>query len=63
MNRLILPRRRFLGGLALGAGGLILSGCDAITENDTLVSTIRKADRLTYQAQRTLVGQIGRAHV
>lgn len=57
MNRLILPRRRFLGGLALGAGGLILSGCDAITENDTLVSTIRKADRLTYQAQRTLVGR------
>jgi DMSO/TMAO reductase YedYZ molybdopterin-dependent catalytic subunit len=55
MNRLILPRRRFLGGLALGAGGLALSGCDAITENDALVSAIKKADRLTYHSQRTLV--------
>ncbi|MEQ1597708.1 MAG: molybdopterin-dependent oxidoreductase [Casimicrobium sp.] len=55
MNKLILPRRRFLGGLALGAGGLALSGCDAIVENDALVATIRKADRLTYHAQRTLV--------
>lgn len=55
MNRLILPRRRFLGGLVLGAGGLALSGCDAIVENDALVSTIRKADRLNYHAQRTLV--------
>jgi DMSO/TMAO reductase YedYZ molybdopterin-dependent catalytic subunit len=55
MSKLILPRRRFLGGLALGAGGLALSGCDAIVENEALVSTIRKADRLTYHAQRTLV--------
>jgi DMSO/TMAO reductase YedYZ molybdopterin-dependent catalytic subunit len=55
MSKLILPRRRFLSGLALGAGGLALSGCDAIVENDALVSTIRKADRLTYHAQRTLV--------
>lgn len=55
MNRLILPRRRFLGGLALGAGGLMLTGCDAIVENDALVSMIRKADRLTYHSQRALV--------
>ncbi|MEQ1537878.1 MAG: molybdopterin-dependent oxidoreductase [Sphingorhabdus sp.] len=55
MSKLILPRRRFLGGLAVGAGGLALAGCDAIVENDALVSTIRKADRLTYHAQRTLV--------
>ena len=57
MSRLILPRRRFLGGLALGAGGLALAGCDAIVENDALVGTIRKADRLTYHAQRTLVSR------
>jgi DMSO/TMAO reductase YedYZ molybdopterin-dependent catalytic subunit len=55
MSKLILPRRQFLGGLALGAGGLAVSGCDAIVENDALVATIRKADRLTYHAQRTLV--------
>jgi DMSO/TMAO reductase YedYZ molybdopterin-dependent catalytic subunit len=55
MTQLILPRRRFLGGLALGAGGLMLTGCDAIVENDALVSTIKKADRLTYHSQRALV--------
>ena len=57
MSQLIIPRRRFLGGLALGAGGLALAGCDAIVENERLVSTIKKADRLTYHAQRTLVGR------
>lgn len=57
MSQLIIPRRRFLGGLALGAGGLALAGCDAIVENESLVSTIKKADRLTYHAQRTLVGR------
>jgi DMSO/TMAO reductase YedYZ molybdopterin-dependent catalytic subunit len=57
MSKLILPRRRFLGGLALGAGGLALGGCDAITENESLLAGIRKADRLTYGAQRSLVGR------
>ena len=55
MSRLIIPRRRFLGGLAAGVGGLALGGCDAITENDSLLATVRKADRLTYHAQRSLV--------
>ncbi len=57
MSQLILPRRRFLGGLALGAGGLALAGCDAIVENDAIVSTIKKADQLNYHAQRTLVSR------
>lgn len=57
MSLLILPRRRFLGGLALGAGGLALTGCDAIVENESLIATIKKADRLNYHAQRTLVSR------
>jgi DMSO/TMAO reductase YedYZ molybdopterin-dependent catalytic subunit len=57
MNNLILPRRRLLGGLALGAGGLLLSGCDAITENESLLATVQKADGLTYGAQRSLVAR------
>lgn len=55
MSGLILPRRRFLGGLAVGTGALALGGCDAITENESVLNTIRKADRLTYGAQRILV--------
>jgi len=55
MNRLIVPRRRFLGGLALGAGGLALGGCDAIVDNDSVLDTIRKADRLNFTAQRSLI--------
>ncbi len=55
MNRLIVPRRRFLSGLALGAGGLALGGCDAIVDNDSVLDTIRKADRLNFAAQRSLI--------
>jgi DMSO/TMAO reductase YedYZ molybdopterin-dependent catalytic subunit len=55
MSQLILPRRRFLGGIAFGAGGLALSGCDAIVENESLLDTVKKADQLTYGAQRSLV--------
>jgi DMSO/TMAO reductase YedYZ molybdopterin-dependent catalytic subunit len=55
MSQLILPRRRFLGGLALGAGGLALGGCDAIVESESLLATVKKADRLTYRAQRSLI--------
>jgi DMSO/TMAO reductase YedYZ molybdopterin-dependent catalytic subunit len=57
MSQLIFPRRRFLGGLALGAGGLALSGCDAIVENESLLAAVKKADRLTYGSQRSLVGR------
>jgi DMSO/TMAO reductase YedYZ molybdopterin-dependent catalytic subunit len=57
MSELILPRRRFLGGLALGAGGLALAGCDAIVENDAILGTVKKADKLTHAAQRSLVGR------
>lgn len=55
MSHLILPRRRFLGGLALGAGGLALGGCDAITDNDRVLDIVKRADRLSYGAQRSLV--------
>jgi DMSO/TMAO reductase YedYZ molybdopterin-dependent catalytic subunit len=55
MNKLILPRRRFLAGMALGTGSLALAGCDAITDNDAVLDVVKKADRLTHGAQRSLV--------
>lgn len=55
MSQLILPRRRFLQGMALGTGGLALTGCDAISDNDAVLDVVRQADRLNYGAQRSLV--------
>jgi DMSO/TMAO reductase YedYZ molybdopterin-dependent catalytic subunit len=55
MSQLILPRRGFLQAAALGTGGLMLAGCDAITDNDAVLDVVRQADRLTYGAQRSLV--------
>lgn len=57
MSGLILPRRRFLQAAVLGTGGLALAGCDAIVVDDGPRNFIRKADRLTYGAQRLLVGR------
>lgn len=57
MSKLILPRRRFLGGLALGTGGLALGGCDAIVDNDAVLGTVRKADWLNRAGQRSLISR------
>jgi DMSO/TMAO reductase YedYZ molybdopterin-dependent catalytic subunit len=55
MSKLILPRRRFIQGAALATGSFALAGCDAITDNDSVLDTVRKADSLTWRAQRSLV--------
>jgi DMSO/TMAO reductase YedYZ molybdopterin-dependent catalytic subunit len=55
MNEILLPRRRLLSGLALGAGGIALSGCDALVENPTADRLIKSAEQLTFTAQRSLV--------
>jgi DMSO/TMAO reductase YedYZ molybdopterin-dependent catalytic subunit len=55
MSKLILPRRRFLEAMAVGVGSLTLTGCDALTENEDVHNFIKKADQLTYGAQRSLV--------
>jgi DMSO/TMAO reductase YedYZ molybdopterin-dependent catalytic subunit len=54
MSELLLPRRRFLGGLAAGAGGLVLSGCDALVENPAADRLIKSAEGLNYRAQRLI---------
>lgn len=55
MNEILLPRRRLLSGLALGAGGVMLSGCDALVDNPTADRLIKSAEHLTFTAQRALV--------
>lgn len=57
-GRQLLPRRRFLAGLAAGAGGLILPGCDALNENERFRSVLTLAERLNYASQRSITGRM-----
>jgi len=52
----ILSRRRLLRAGALGAGGLILSGCDRLNESPGFRSLLESAERLHMRSQR-LVGR------
>jgi DMSO/TMAO reductase YedYZ molybdopterin-dependent catalytic subunit len=53
-GKLLLPRRRFLTGAALGTGGLLLSGCDMLTENESFRSVLRSGEALNKTAQRLI---------
>jgi DMSO/TMAO reductase YedYZ molybdopterin-dependent catalytic subunit len=51
---IVLPRRRFVSGLAVGTGGLMLAGCDRLSDNDTFRGALRGAEKLTYNSQRLI---------
>ena len=53
-GKIMMPRRRFLTGAALGGGGLMLSGCDVLTENDRFRSVLRSGEALNKTAQRLI---------
>jgi DMSO/TMAO reductase YedYZ molybdopterin-dependent catalytic subunit len=57
MNAFIVPRRRILGGLAAGAGGIALGGCDVIVENPKVDAVVKRAEQLTFRAQRSLTAR------
>jgi len=48
----MISRRRLIGSLGLGAGGLLLSGCDRLDRNATFRGALRSAEGLTMRAQR-----------
>jgi len=49
---MIVSRRRLIGTLATGAGGLLLSGCEKINATPAVRATLRSAEGLTMRAQR-----------
>lgn len=49
-----IPRRRFLGGLAAGTGGLLLGGCDRLAESAAFRPVLFSGERLHYTAQRLI---------
>ncbi len=52
---LILPRRKFLTAAALGGGGMLLGGCDALTENEGFRNFLRSGEALNKGAQRLIM--------
>lgn len=57
MSRIHLGRRKLLGGLAAGTGGLLLAGCDKIVATPAVNNALRGAtDPLHYRSQRLISG-------
>ena len=60
MASLILNRRRLIGLGAAGAGSMLLAGCNQFDflgqRDDPVRNFLERANMLTYQAQRALVG-------
>ena len=55
MSELVIGRRAMLGGLTLGAGGLLLSGCDRLNASPDVRSFLEGAEQLHYRSQRRVV--------
>jgi DMSO/TMAO reductase YedYZ molybdopterin-dependent catalytic subunit len=53
--KMLLPRRRFLTAAAVGGSGLLLGGCDALTENAGFRSFLRTGEALNKSAQRLIM--------
>ncbi len=51
---MILARRRLLGALGAGAGGLMLSGCDKLNENPTFKGLLNRGEKVTMFGQRLI---------
>lgn len=56
MDRILLPRRRFLAGLGASTGGLLLAGCDALNANQGFRSVLSVGEKLHYASQRAITG-------
>ena len=56
MSERPIGRRSLLGGLAAGAGGMMLGGCDRLNAAPDVRSLLRGAEQLHYRSQRLLTG-------
>lgn len=50
----MISRRKLIGSLAAGAGGLILSGCNRINADPRVRAVLQSAEGLTMRAQRLI---------
>lgn len=52
-----LSRRRLLAGLFSATGAILLSGCDRLTQSETINRWLENTEKLTLRSQRMLLGQ------
>ena len=52
-----IDRRKLIGGIAAGAGGLLLAGCDRLTAAPPVRRLLQGAETLHYRAQRLVAGR------
>jgi DMSO/TMAO reductase YedYZ molybdopterin-dependent catalytic subunit len=51
----MITRRKLIGSLGLGAGGLLLPGCDRLDGSEGFKGALRSAEGLTMRAQRLII--------
>jgi DMSO/TMAO reductase YedYZ molybdopterin-dependent catalytic subunit len=56
MTKLVVSRRKLLGSIAAGGGGLILSGCDRLGASPAFREVLGSAEHLNMRAQRLAMG-------
>src|ERR1700730_18941109 len=56
MPNVRVPRRRFLALGAASLGGMLLTGCDRLSESPNFQAFLASAEWLTYRVQRRLGG-------
>jgi len=52
----MIGRRSLIGGLTLGTGGLLLSGCDRLNASPGFRGLLQGAEQLHYRSQRLVAG-------
>ena len=57
-----MNRRELLGGMSLGAGGLLLSGCDKLNSSPSFRNILTSAEQLHLNAQRLVAGGMAREY-
>jgi DMSO/TMAO reductase YedYZ molybdopterin-dependent catalytic subunit len=53
----MITRRRLIGSLGAGAGGMLLAGCDRLDRSPTFRGLLRSTEGLTMGAQRLVTGR------
>ena len=57
-----MDRRELLGGITLGAGGLVLGGCDKLNSSPSFRKILTGAEQLHLNSQRLVAGGLAREY-
>ena len=58
----IISRRKLIGSMGAGAGGLVLSGCDRIASSPAVRNVLGLGEGLTRRTQRLVIDRTALAH-